>query len=280
MKAGPRAIYRSEPWATLNSECHARKNLSTRARLLQAVQNVMKRRIQHQNAYLLHSRPYSESSLLIDTFSRNYGRVSLVAKGVRRSKSKIRGILRPFQPLLLSWSGKGELHTLTGAETPGSIRVLAQSAWLCGCYMNELLVRLLHKYDPHEKLFDDYSDTLLALEQGKSPQIALRLFEKRLLKEIGYGLVLTHDVKNNHPVIKDRIYRYFPDSGPTLIRDREQESAWIVSGATLIALENEKFSDSRQLTQSKHLLRALLNQSLQGRQLKSRSILQTLNEIS
>ena len=239
----------------------------------------MAHRVQHQESYIMHTRPYSESSLLIDAFSRDYGRVSLLAKGVRRVKSKIRGMLRPFQPLFLSWSGKGELQTLTGAETNYSIRVLDQSGWLCGCYMNELLIRLLHKFDPHETLFDHYSDTLALIEQGNSLQVVLRIFEKRLLKEIGYGLVLTHDVKNNQPVLEHRTYRYFPDSGPTLSDNSEMESVWMVGGTTLLALENEKFSNSLQLTQSKHLMRALLNQSLQGKVLKSRSILQNLSVV-
>ena len=239
----------------------------------------MARRVQHQSSYILHTRPYSESSLLIDAFSRDYGRVSLLAKGVRRVKSKVRGMIRPFQPLLVSWSGKGELQTLTGAESDCAIRVLPQSAWLCGCYMNELLIKLLHKYDPHEQLFDHYSDTLQQLEDGQSPQIVLRFFEKKLLKEIGYGLVLTHDVKNNLPVSKDKIYRYYPDSGPIISNNGQLDSVWLIGGSTLIALENEEFANTQQLTQSKRLMRALLNQSLQGRKLKSRTIVANLNLI-
>ena len=239
----------------------------------------MARRVQHQNSYILHTRPYSESSLLIDAFSRDYGRVSLLAKGVRRVKSKVRGMIRPFQPLLISWSGKGELQTLTGAESDCAIRVMSQSAWLCGCYMNELLIKLLHKYDPHETLFDHYSETLELLEEGQSPQIILRFFEKKLLKEIGYGLVLTHDVKNNSPVLKDKTYRYYPDTGPIISDNVHLDSIWQVAGSTLIALENEEFLNAQQMIQSKHLMRALLNQSLQGRKLKSRSVVQELNVI-
>lgn len=239
----------------------------------------MARRVQYQNSYILHTRPYSESSLLIDAFSRDHGRVSLLAKGSRRVKSKVRGMIRPFQPLLLSWSGKGELQTLTAAESECAIRVLARQAWLCGCYMNELLIKLLHKHDPHEELFDHYNDTLQLLDDGKSAQVILRFFEKRLLKEIGYGLVLTHDVKNNSPVSKDKTYRYYPDSGPIISDNSSSDSVWIVGGSTLIALHEEAFSDPRQIIQSKHLMRALLNQSLQGKKLKSRSIVQNLNVI-
>lgn len=239
----------------------------------------MARRVIHQNAYVLHTRPYSESSLLIDVFSRDHGRVSLLGKGVRRVKSKVRGMIRPFQPLSLSWSGKSELQTLTAAESDCAIRVMNRSAWLCGCYMNELLIKLLHKHDPHEQLFDHYGKTLESLADGELPQVVLRLFEKKLLQEIGYGLLLTHEIKRNSPVLQDKTYRYYPDSGPVISDGIDLQSEWVVGGSTLIALENEEFADSSQLTESKQLMRALLNQSLQGRKLKSRSIVEHLRLI-
>ena len=240
----------------------------------------MARRVQHQKAYILHTRPYSESSLLIDAFSKEFGRVSLLAKGARRIKSKVRGMIRPFQPLLLSWSGKGELQTLTGAESDCLMRRLDQSSWLCGCYMNELLIKLMHKHDPHEKLFEDYDRSLESLEKGEPAQIVLRIFEKRLLTEIGYGLVLTHDTKNNAPVLRHENYHYHPDSGPTLSNKNHTNSVWLITGSTLLALEQETFTTARQMNQSKQLMRALLNQSMQGRDLKCRSVLQNINAVN
>ena len=123
-------------------------------------------RVQHHQAYILHTRPWSETSLLIDAFSRVHGRVSLLAKGARRIKSKVRGLIRPFQPLLLSWSGKGELQVLTDAETELPVAMPDHQSWLCGCYMNELLIKTLHKHDPHEQLYDYYDQALSAMFSG------------------------------------------------------------------------------------------------------------------
>jgi len=223
-------------------------------------------RVQHQDAYILHSRPYSESSWLIDAFSRQYGRVSLLAKGARRLKSKVRGLIRPFQPLLLSWSGKGELQTLTGAETSLIAAQIDQQSWLCASYMNELLIRLMHRYDPHEKLFDNY-------------ELALQSLEKQLLSEIGYGLLLDHD-STNQKISPEKRYHYYPDRGPVVADNYRDESVWSIQGSTLIALESEEFNSPQQIEQCKHLMRALLNQSMQGRDLNSRRVLQSINSIN
>ena len=235
-------------------------------------------RVQHQQAYILHTRPYSESSWLIDAFSRNYGRVSLLAKGARRLKSKVRGLIRPFQPLLLSWSGKGELQTLTAAESTNIVCQTNQQSWLCANYMNELLIKLLHRHDPHEQLFDHYEQALESLREGRRQQIILRIFEKRLLGEIGYGLQLEHDT-NNQIIQADRFYDYYPDKGPVLANGHKSESVWRISGSTLIALANEEFENNNEVEQSKRLMRILLNQSLQGRNLKSRTVLKSINSV-
>ncbi len=235
-------------------------------------------RVQHQEGYVLHTRPYSESSWLIDAFSKKYGRVSLLAKGARRLKSKVRGLIRPFQPLLLSWSGKGELQTLTGAEANGLAPPIDQQSWLCANYMNELLIRLLHRHDPHERLFDHYDQALQAFREGQPRQVVLRLFEKRLLNEIGYGLLLEHDV-HDQPIQADRTYHYHADKGPVLVTDQPSGSTRQVYGATLIALANEEFKSTVEIEQSKRLIRVLLNHNLQGKDLKSRAVLRTINAI-
>jgi len=236
-------------------------------------------RVQHQDAYILHSRPYSESSWLIDAFSRQYGRVSLLAKGARRLKSKVRGLIRPFQPLLLSWSGKGELQTLTGAETSLIAAQIDQQSWLCASYMNELLIRLMHRYDPHEKLFDNYELALQSLRDGCPRQKTLRIFEKQLLSEIGYGLLLDHD-STNQKISPEKRYHYYPDRGPVVADNYRDESVWSIQGSTLIALESEEFNSPQQIEQCKHLMRALLNQSMQVRDLNSRRVLQSINSIN
>ncbi len=239
----------------------------------------MAARVQHQDAYILQTRPYSESSWLIDAFSKNYGRVSLLAKGARRLKSKVRGLIRPFQPLLLSWSGKGELQTLTGAEANLIVPQIDQQSWLCASYMNELLIKLMHRHDPHEKLFNNYGLALQSLRDGQSRQIVLRIFEKQLLSEIGYGLLLERDTANQK-ISAEKTYHYYPNQGPTLVDRNHTGSVWLIKGSTLIALDNEVFNNAQEIEQSKHLMRALLNQSMQGRDLKSRLVLQNINSVS
>ena len=236
-------------------------------------------RVQHQDAFILHTRPYSESSWLIDAFSRNYGRVSLLGKGARRLKSKVRGLIRPFQPLLLSWSGKSELQTLTGAEASWIAPRIDQQSWLCASYMNELLIKLMHRYDPHEQLFDHYDQALQSFRDGQSNQIILRVFEKQLLSEIGYGLLLEHDT-DNQAISAENTYHYYPDRGPKLVTGNRTESVWLIKGSTLIAMEKESFTNSLEVEQSKRLIRALLSLSLQGRDLKSRLVLQSINSVS
>ena len=237
-------------------------------------------RAHHQEAYILHTRPYSESSLLIDAFSRRYGRIGLLAKGARRIKSKVRGLIRPFQPLLLSWSGKGELQTLTAAESNTQITGMNRHSWLCACYMNELLIRFMHRHDPHEVLFDQYEVALNLLKTTRRRQIVLRIFEKHLLSESGYGLLLTHEVDSELPVQENSVYHYYPDRGPILAGTNQSDSVWCVDGSTLIALQTEKFTTSQQVEQSKRLLRSLLNHCMQSKSLKSREVFQQIHMLS
>ncbi|GIT25744.1 MAG: hypothetical protein CM1200mP41_17880 [Gammaproteobacteria bacterium] len=107
-----------------------------------------KRRVVNEPAFLLHRRPYTESSVLIDLFSRHHGRMVLIAKGARKLKSRWRGALWPFQPLIAAWSGRGEVKTVTGMDGEGSSYGLRGKALYCGYYMNELVLRLLHRFDP------------------------------------------------------------------------------------------------------------------------------------
>ncbi|MGH8444249.1 MAG: DNA repair protein RecO, partial [Solimonas sp.] len=166
-------------------------------------------RVTLEPAYLLNRRPYSDSSLLLEAFTREHGRIGLVARGARGAKSKLRGLLQPFNPLLLSWNASGELATLTAAESAGPALVLAGERVFYGWYLNELLLRLLQRQDAHPALFEAYA---LAVQQlpgeAEHAQDALRLFEKALLAEIGYGLLLPDDLR------ADLRYHYDDDQGP------------------------------------------------------------------
>ncbi len=228
-------------------------------------------RVQQQPAYVLRTRAYSESSLLVEVFSREFGRLALIAKGARRRKSPHRGVLRPFQPLALSWAGRGALPTLTGAETTARAVPLRGGAWLCGFYLNELMMLLLHRHDAHEALFDTYARALASLCADGHPEATLRLFEKHLLSEIGYALVLDHEAGGRTPVRADRRYDYVPDQGPTPLA-AAAAGALPVSGATLLALAAESLETPETLAESKQLLRAVLSRYLDGRTLSSRRL--------
>ena len=153
-----------------------------------------------QPAFVLHTYPYRETSLVLEVFTRDFGRIALVARGARRPRSALRGVLLAFQPLLLNWGGKSELRTLHKAEWQGGLPQLKGTALLCGFYLNELMVKLLPREDPHERLYQSYCETLHALGAGRERATTLRRFEKQLLKELGYALTLDRDVESGEMV--------------------------------------------------------------------------------
>lgn len=242
-------------------------------------------RVVQQPAFVLHRRAYRETSLLLEVFTRGYGRLGLLAKGARRPKRSLGGVLKPFQELLIGWSGRGELPVLTGAEPLGQTAELVGEALYCGFYMNELLLRLLHRHDPHEGLFDDYRRALAALAsaaagEGAGPggqEAVLRIFEKRLLAAIGYGLVLDHDIGDGSPIEPSAVYDYLPERGPVRLVAgpgggiAPAVESVRVHGATLRGLQNEVL-DREGLREAKRLLRAALARHLGPRPLTSREL--------
>lgn len=173
-------------------------------------------RVTGEPAYVLHHRPYSETSLLAEVYTRHYGRLGLIAKGARRPCSPARGLLAPFQPTLISFSGKGELAVATGVEPNGLAHDLTGERLYGGFYLNELLMRLTVRHDAHERLFDLYHATLARLAADADISPALRIFEKHLLSELGYGLLLDHDVTGKSPIVPEAQYEYVPETGPVL----------------------------------------------------------------
>src|SRR5882762_4720668 len=178
----------------------------------------MKKRADHEPGYVLHTYPYKETSLIVEAFTRRHGRVALLARGARRPRSAMRGVLLAFQPLRLGWSGSAELATLITAEWGGGLqpafRPLAGRALMCGFYLNELILRLLPREDPHEALFDAYGDALARLSAGDAFPAVLRSFEKRLLAELGYAPVFDRDASTGGPIEAAGSYVYEPDRGP------------------------------------------------------------------
>src|SRR5579885_3032608 len=147
-------------------------------------------RVQLQPAYVLHHRPYRDTSRIVELFTRDHGRLTVFARGVRGGKSGWAAALQSFQPLLASWSGKGEAGQLTGAELVGEPTTLASSRLMSGFYLNELLLKLLHNHDPHPDIYQLYDQTMTTLKSEADQLVALRLFEKNLLNALGFGLQL------------------------------------------------------------------------------------------
>jgi DNA repair protein RecO (recombination protein O) len=228
-------------------------------------------RVSQEPAYVLHHHDYGETSLLLEMFSRRLGRLGLIAKGARRAHSPLRSALIPFQPLVMSFSGRGDLPTLTTAESAGPAPAIAGEALFCGLYLNELLVRLLHRHDPHERLFESYSEALGRLGEGRDTEAVLRVFEKRLLEDIGFGLVLDHDVLDGAPLQPGQLYRYIPERGPVAAHAADGEGI-AVHGASLLTLARERLDDEVARREVKHLMRALLARHLGDRPLTSRGL--------
>ena len=223
-------------------------------------------------SYILHSRAYRDSSLLIDIFSREHGRVTAVAKGAKQAKSKFNGILQPFSLLLLSWSGRDDLMTLTGAESERPALNLKGQPLISGFYVNELLTRLLQRHDPHHDLFDVYHETLCMLEKGGHDEPVLRRFEYCLLKETGYGLILDHDIETGEVIQRDAQYCYHIERGPVKVMGYASQQGLVIEGATLLAIQDEVLEDPRHLKQAKQLMRAVIAYQLGDKPLRSREL--------
>jgi DNA repair protein RecO (recombination protein O) len=234
-------------------------------------------RVLAQPAFVLHSYPYKETSLIIDVFSRQYGRIALVAKGAKRPHSQLRGVLQTFQPLTISWSGKSELQTLTAAEWVGGMLPLEKNALLCGFYLNEIIIKLLTRDDPQPLLFDEYVATINQLAHVEPVPIVLRKFELNLLKMAGVVNDLSFCTQQRRKVAPDSLYIVDPDSGTRPAS--ENEGGVKIHGKTLIDMQAANYSDSNTQMQSKLLMRYLLAHHLHGAQIHTRQILMDLQNL-
>lgn len=226
-----------------------------------------------QPAFVLHQRPYRESSLLLEVFGIGAGRVGLIAKGARRPKSPFKMQIGLFRALLISWRGRGELGVLVGAEPDGPALVIPPAAIVSGLYLNELVVRFLHRHDPHPELFIQYRRTVTALSDPQCPvEQSLRIFEKRLLDAVGYGLMLDRTAGSGMPVRPEAYYRYITNHGPVEVEEKESRAGVRVQGSTLLALAREQAMTPAGLKQAKQLMRTAINSHLEGRPLVSRTL--------
>ncbi len=237
-------------------------------------------KVDGQPAYVLHSYPFRETSLIVEVFTRDFGRMALLARGARRPRAAIRGLLMGFQPLEIGWAGKGEVLTLMKAEWQGGQPLLAGEALFCGYYLNELLINLLPREDAHEHLFGCYAAMLQQLAadpSGKVREADLRSFEKALLQELGYGLTLTHDA-DGQAIAADDFYTYRMEQGPVRL-EHDEADIQVVRGKTLLDLADEDFSDPRSRIEAKALMRTLLAYYLAGKELETRRIFKDLQEL-
>jgi DNA repair protein RecO (recombination protein O) len=237
----------------------------------------LEHRVAEQPAFVLHSYPYKETSLIVDVFSRDHGRIALVAKGAKRPHSKLRGVLQTFQPLSVSWSGKSEVRTLIAAEWIGGLLPLERSALLCGFYLNELVMKMLARDDPHPALFERYVNALNELGHDESAPIVLRRFELALLRETGVAGDISIDSRSRQPVDPEAWYVVDPERGP---RPAQDADSWPrVTGKTLIDMQAGNYADAATQTQSKFLMRFLLAHHLGGAPLNTRQILLDLMQL-
>lgn len=220
-------------------------------------------------ACVLSQRAYRETSALVEAFTATHGRVGLVARGARGARSKIRGLLQPFQRVLLSWTDSGELGTLTGAEADGAPVLLKGEAVFGGWYLNELMLRLLARRDPHPALFAHYGAALEALA-GAESAAALRRFELQLLGELGYGLSWPDALE------PERWYRYDSGGALQLAQPSAQPASDLYRGSSLAALAEDRLVTAEQLADAKRLLKQALEPHLGGKALRTPQLLRSL----
>lgn len=228
--------------------------------------------VQLQPAYVLHTRPYRDTSLLVDVLARDFGRLTLVARGQRQSRQRGRRPLQAFTALLLSWQGRSDLKTLTGAEIQGPTAFLAGNYLYSGLYANELLVRLLPQGEAQGNIFTAYQNLLAELAGAGELEAALRRFEFRLLEEIGYGIDFHAEAISGDPLEAGKKYHYLNDEGFVPMEGNSAEHGGAFLGRDLQAIAASDYSARETLRSAKRLARLALAPHLGPKPLKSREL--------
>lgn len=236
------------------------------------------RRAALQPAFLLHHRDFRDSSRIIELLTREHGRISLFAHGVKRAKSPLRALLQPFVPLLVSWSGGTDGGQLAGAELAGEASPMPPPRLMSGFYLNELLLRLTPREEAVHEVFDLYALTLETLRQGGPEEATLRAFEQRLLGHLGYGLDASREAASGEPLAAERYYHFLPGIGFRAAgAEAGPEAAFL--GAHLIEFAGGRLDSPEALRTAKRLLRAALAHCLEGRGLRSRDVMLALRRL-
>lgn len=231
-------------------------------------------RVQQQPAYLLHHRPFRDSSQIIEFLTRDFGKVAVVARGSRGPRSRLAGVLRSFLPLRISWVMRSDLGTLTGAEAAGPPAALKGDAVYSAWYLNELLLNFLHRHDPQGEIFELYAETIVSLD-GQDAAAALRRFEIELLGLLGYAMNLEHVAGSDQALDAAANYEYRVDEGPVAVA--REEGPMVFKGGMLHDIAGHRFDDPAVLQAAGRLLRAVIAHHLGGRELRSRKVLLELH---
>lgn len=220
-------------------------------------------------AYILHTRDYRETSLIIELFTQHQGRVAVLGRGIKRKP----GIHQSFVPMMVAYQGRGELQTLTAIEAADLGFYFKGTALLSALYLNELLMRVLSARDPFPRLYSRYEQILKDIADNKQIAVLLRVFEKHLLTELGYGINLSTEAESVDAIIPERYYRFQSQEGFVLVNRPNTHDSLIFSGNSIIALEKEKFTTPQTLQDAKVILRLALAPILGHRAIKSRELL-------
>jgi DNA repair protein RecO (recombination protein O) len=248
---------------------------------------------QSSAGFVLHTYPYRETSLIVEAFTRTHGRMVFVAKGAKRPTAAMRSVLNPFQGLSFAWFGKADMKTLKTAEHERILPQLSGAALMSAFYMNELIIKLAHREDAHETLFEAYSEALVTLAAATPNEttprklaITLRKFELHLLRELGYALQLSEDAETHTALDSGRKYVYVMERGPVVLEHAGQyrvENTAVhglqLRGKTLLDLASGDFSDPTTLSEAKQLMRVAINQLLGDKLLHTRQLIRELRDL-
>lgn len=228
-------------------------------------------RVELQSAFVLHTRPYRDTSLIVDLMTREQGRVGAIVRGARSQKSRYRGFLSPFIPILVAWSGRTDLVNINQIEFNGAPILLGGRSLLAAMYVNELMVRLLHQHDPHPEVYDEYYNLLGQLQQGAAIEATLRAFEKKLLQAIGYGFDWEYTADTQALMKQEGWYAFTPEFG-FCANLQPFEGQPIFSGQHVLAIANDQFEDAAVLRTAKQIMRLAMVPRLGNRTIKSREL--------
>ena len=234
--------------------------------------------IENEPAYLMHQRPFSESSQIINLFSRHFGRVDLIAKGSKRPKSKFKSFLQPFMPILVSWSGRSQLKTLRNIDINIKQKTtLPNKQLMSAFYLNELILSLLTTADPYPELFDCYALTIDKLSDVDSSEAVLRTFEINLLSQIGYAINFQTEAMSSNDIEAEQVYRFVVEEG--FIRSNTKTPHYsLIKGSIIKAIKRGDYSTSQILKAAKKITRESIKYHLSGKELNTKKVFRSIHK--